>query len=103
MSADTTAGRPDDPSRSSDPGTDSDSRSEGPFDCPYCDRRFAREEWLALHRGLEHGERVGETEREAFEAAYDAEAEGIRLFQLKALAVLVLVYFGFLLVYAFVL
>jgi hypothetical protein len=73
------------------------------FDCPYCDRRFAREAWRDLHRGQEHGARLDDTERAAYEAAHDAEAEEIRLFRLKALAVLVLVYFGFLMVYAFTL
>lgn len=73
------------------------------FDCPYCDRRFAREAYRDLHRGQEHGERLDEAERAAYEAAHDAEAEEIRMFRLKALAVLVVVYFGFLMVYAFTL
>jgi hypothetical protein len=77
--------------------------TSGPFDCPYCDRRFAREEYRDLHLGQEHEERLDATEREAYETAHDAEAEAIRLFRLKALAVLVLVYFGFLVVYAFTL
>jgi len=72
-------------------------------ECPYCDRRFARAAWRDLHLGLEHAERLDDGERAAYEAAHDAEAEEIRMFQLKALAVLVLVYFGFLLVYAFTL
>ena len=73
------------------------------FDCPYCDRRFAREEYRDLHLGQEHEERLDADERDAYEAAHDAEAEAIRIFRLKALAVLVLVYFGFLVVYAFAL
>lgn len=83
-------------------GTEHSSATET-FDCPYCDRRFAREVWRDLHLGLEHESRLAPAEREAYETAYDAEAEEIRLFRLKALALLVLVYFGFLLVYAFVL
>ena len=89
------------------PAPDSRATAEPPdtrtFECPYCDRRFAREAWCDLHRGLEHGSRLDAAEREAYEAAYEAEAEEVRLFRLKALAVLVLVYFGFLLVYAFTL
>lgn len=73
------------------------------FDCPYCDRCFAREAWRDLHLGLEHGSCLDAAQRDAYETAHDAEAEEIRLFRLKALAVLVLVYFGFLLVYAFTL
>ena len=81
-------------------GTDGAGRA---FDCPYCDRRFAREAYRDLHLGQEHDERLDADERTAFEAASDAEAEAIRLFRLKALAVLVVVYFGFLVVYAFTL
>lgn len=77
--------------------------TSGRFDCPYCDRRFAREAYRDLHLGQEHGDRLDAAERAAYEAAHDAEAEEIRLFRLKALAVLVLVYFGFLVVYAFTL
>jgi CRISPR/Cas system-associated protein Cas10 (large subunit of type III CRISPR-Cas system) len=87
-------------------GTDTAPDARGPaegFDCSYCGRRFAREAYRDLHLGQEHEERLDDTEREAYEAAHDAEAEEIRLFRLKALAVLVLVYFGFLVVYAFTL
>ena len=80
-----------------------DDGAVGAFECPYCDRRFAREAWRDLHLGLEHAGRLDAGERAAYEAAHDAEAEEIRMFRLKALAVLVLVYFGFLLVYAFTL
>ena len=82
---------------------DEGDETRGTFDCPYCDRRFARESYRDLHLGQEHEGRLGASEREAYEAAHDAEAEAIRLFRLKALAVLVLVYFGFLVVYAFTL
>ncbi|MEF8841010.1 MAG: C2H2-type zinc finger protein [Haloarculaceae archaeon] len=85
--------------------TDAD-RTDGAgetFDCPYCDRPFAREAYRDLHLGQEHEERLDAGERDAYEAAHDAEAEEIRMFRLKALAVLVLVYFGFLVVYAFTL
>jgi len=74
---------------------------EEPHVCRYCDRPFAREEWLALHHGIEHEERLSEDEREACEAAREAEEADLRVFRLQAIAVLVLIYFGFLLVYAF--
>ena len=88
-----------------DPAADAEATdgAGGPFDCPYCDRRFAREAYRDLHLGQEHDDRLDADERTAYEAASDAEAEAIRMFRLKALAVLVLVYFGFLLVYAFTL
>ena len=83
--------------------TEGPGEADAPFDCPYCGRQFAREEYRDLHLGQEHEGRLDAAERKAYEAAHDAEAEAIRLFRLKALAVLVLVYFGFLVVYAFTL
>jgi len=73
--------------------------AEGPFDCRYCGQRFTREEWLALHRGLDH-EGLTDTERAAFLAAREAEDEQLRLFRLKALLALVALYFGFVMAYA---
>lgn len=68
--------------------------------CGYCGRPFAREEWLALHRGLDHPDRLTAAERDAFEAAFAAEEEALRVFRLKALAALVVLYFGALMAYA---
>jgi hypothetical protein len=70
--------------------------------CGYCGRAFAREDWLALHRGLDHADRLTDDERAAYEAALEREEEALRLFRLKAVGVLVLVYFGFIMVYSFV-
>lgn len=67
--------------------------------CDYCGRPFAREEWLALHRGLDHEDRITPAEREAFEAAYEDEEADLRMFRLQALGALVLIYFFFLIVY----
>nr|WP_254538117.1 C2H2-type zinc finger protein [Halomarina sp. BCD28] len=74
----------------------------GPHTCGYCGRPFAREAWLALHRGLDHEGEITEAEREAFEAAYEGEEADLRMFRLQALGVLVLVYFTFLIVYGLV-
>jgi hypothetical protein len=75
--------------------------SEAPFDCRHCGRRFARERWLALHRGLDHEDQgLTAEERAAFEAARQAEDDELRLFRLKALGALVLLYFGFVMAYA---
>lgn len=73
---------------------------DGPLTCAYCGRRFAEDDWLALHRGLEHSDAITPTERAAFEAAYEAEEAELRFFRLQALAALVVLYFGFLVVYA---
>lgn len=70
--------------------------------CEYCGAPFADDDLLALHRGHEHAEAIDEDEREAFEDAYGAEQDEIRRFRLKALGALVLLYFGFLMVYAVV-
>lgn len=73
-----------------------------PEECPYCGRPFPEEELLALHRGLEHGERLTDAERAAYDDAIEAEVERLRVFRLQALAVLLLVYFAFLFAYAVV-
>lgn len=91
-----------------DPDTppDPDAPADGPdgaATCSYCGRRFAREEWLALHRGHEHDGRLSPEERAAFEAAHESEERELRRYRLKALGALVLLYFGFLITFALVL
>ncbi|MFC6732279.1 MULTISPECIES: C2H2-type zinc finger protein [unclassified Haladaptatus] len=73
---------------------------EAPTSCPYCDQRFAREQWQALHLGLEHDGKLTPAEREAVETARDEEEADLRTFRLKALAALVFLYFGFLFAYS---
>ncbi|MFB6081758.1 MAG: C2H2-type zinc finger protein [Halanaeroarchaeum sp.] len=70
--------------------------------CPYCDRREPTEHLLALHVGEEHWERATEAERERFRSAYEMESEDLWRFRLTAIGVLVLLYFGFLFLYAVV-
>jgi hypothetical protein len=70
--------------------------------CGYCDRPFAEASYLALHRGLAHADRVSDAEREAFETAYEDEQAALSRFRIVALGLLVLLYFGFLFVFAFV-
>jgi hypothetical protein len=71
-------------------------------DCSYCGRPFAREPWLALHRGLAHPNELDDAEVEAFREAHDGEAESLSTFRLQALGALVLIYFGLLMIYALV-
>jgi len=73
-----------------------------PADCEYCGRQFATESLLALHRGQAHGAELDADQREAYESAHEAEDDDLRRFRLKALAVLVLLYFGLLMIYALV-
>jgi hypothetical protein len=73
-----------------------------PVTCGYCGRPFAREEWLVLHRGLDHEAELDESERAAFQAAYEDEEADLRMFRLQAIGVLILIYFSFLIVYGLV-
>ncbi|MFB6102081.1 MAG: C2H2-type zinc finger protein [Haloplanus sp.] len=87
--------------------TDTDIDTHAPPDatthvCDRCGRPFARENQLALHRGLDHAADLSAAEREAFEAAHEDEVADLRRFRLLALAVLVAIYFGFLMTYAIV-
>ena len=70
------------------------------YDCEYCGRPIAREDLRALHRGLEHASQLDDAEVEQFREAYGEEEDDIGMFRLKALAALVLVYFGLLMIYA---
>ena len=70
--------------------------------CERCGQPFTRERHLALHRGLEHPEDLSPAEREAFETAREKEEADLRRFRLLALAALVGLYFGFLMIYAIV-
>jgi len=72
------------------------------YECRYCGRPFAREEYLALHRGLDHPAQLDDDEVEAFRAAHDAEEDELGSFRLRALGALVLVYFCLLMIYALV-
>jgi hypothetical protein len=67
-----------------------------PTRCPYCAEPFAREEYVTLHVGLQHGDRASDEEVAAFQSAYAGEREALRRFQLRALVALVVLYFGFL-------
>jgi hypothetical protein len=75
---------------------------ESPHECRFCGRPFRHETQLVLHRGLDHGDDLTDEEVETFQDAYRDENEEIRLFRLKALALLVLLYFGFLYTYSIV-
>ena len=80
---------------------DGDDHPDDRFDCPRCGAAFARERHRDLHLGQTHEGSLSAEEHEAYERAEAAEREELRLFRLKALAALVLVYFGFLILYAF--
>ncbi len=75
---------------------------ESAYECAYCGCPFREEEYLALHRGLKHGDQLPEDEVEAFYDTYEEETEELKQFRLKALGVLVMLYFGFLFLYAII-
>ncbi|PSQ43030.1 DNA-binding protein [Halobacteriales archaeon SW_7_68_16] len=70
-----------------------------PAVCERCGRPTEDDTALALHRGLRHDD-LDADERDAFRAAYAAEGEELRLFRLRTIAALVVVYFGFLFAYS---
>ena len=69
--------------------------------CEYCGQPFPTDERLTLHKGLEHYQRLDDAERESFESAFADEKDDLHSLRLRALAMLVGLYFGFLLLYAF--
>lgn len=73
-----------------------------PVVCPTCGRPFPDGDRLALHRGLVHDGELDDAERETVASARAAETRRLRLFRLRALIVLVVLYFGALIVYAVV-
>ena len=68
--------------------------------CEYCGAPFADARFRALHWGLEHDERLTDDQQARFEEAVADETDDLRLFRLKALGLLVLVYFGLMMAYA---
>lgn len=73
---------------------------DSPARCPFCGRPFADETLCTLHQGIAHYDVLDDERRATFAETYEAERESIRLFRLKALAVLVALYFCFLWTYA---
>lgn len=70
--------------------------------CDHCGQPFATTERLVLHKGLEHFQALTEQEQDAFIAARSEEADDLRMLRFKALGMLIIVYFGFLFLYAIV-
>lgn len=75
---------------------------DSPVQCPHCGRPFAADDRLALHIGVEHGDRLSESERVRYERASAADRAAVRRHKLFVLFALTAAYFGFLFVYAIV-
>jgi hypothetical protein len=71
-----------------------------PLVCPHCGFELPDEKQYRLHLGLEHYGRLAEADREAFRETYRAEEDALTRFRIVALGGLVVLYFGFLVVYA---
>lgn len=72
---------------------------ETPVRCPECARPFRTERLRALHVGDAHDAEWSADQREAYEAALEAEREDLFVYHLKAVAGLVAVYAFFFLAY----
>ena len=73
-----------------------------PRECDYCGHPFPTTDRLVLHKGLEHPQQLDDDEEDAFLSARADEEDELRTLRLKALGALVLLYFGFLMLYAIV-
>jgi hypothetical protein len=101
MSVETTASDSDADAAATPETEPADDPADAPR-CPYCGDPFPTERLRDLHRGLNHYEDLDDSERDAYAAAYRSESEDLQSFRLRALAALVLLYFGFLMTYAVV-
>jgi hypothetical protein len=70
--------------------------------CEYCGHPFPTTDRLVLHKGLEHPQELDAGEEDAFLSARADEDDELRTLRLKALGALVLLYFGFVMLYAIV-
>jgi hypothetical protein len=67
--------------------------------CQYCGRPFATERARVLHRGEVHPERCTDAEREAYEAAREAERDDLFYFHMKTVVALGLLWAAMVLLY----
>lgn len=71
-----------------------------PQQCPYCGFKLPADDQYRLHLGLNHYAQLDNAGQRAFRDAYQQEEESLTRFRIIALGGLVLLYFGFLLIYA---
>ncbi|MDS0299354.1 DNA-binding protein [Halogeometricum sp. S1BR25-6] len=67
--------------------------------CRVCGRTFPEPRLLVLHRGVRHAGALTDEEKEAYTEAYRDEEAALHSFRIRALAVLVVLYFGVLFLY----
>ena len=77
-----------------------ESMDERSYRCRVCHQSFPQQHLLILHRGVRHWSDLTEEERSQYRREYEHEEQQIRSFRIRALGVLVVLYFGFLFLYA---
>jgi hypothetical protein len=95
--ADRQAGAGADANEGVDPNAPSD--ASGSHVCRVCGRAFPEPRLLVLHRGVRHAGALTDEEKEAYVEAYQEEEAALHSFRIRALAVLVVLYFGVLFLY----
>ena len=73
--------------------------ADAAYVCGDCGRAFHTAGLRILHRGVRHPDALDAGEREAYREAYREEERAIRSFRIRALGVLVVLYFGLLFLY----
>jgi hypothetical protein len=73
---------------------------ETPQVCPYCGFKLPTDDQYRLHLGLNHYAQLDQADQQAFRESYRQEADALTRFRIIALGGLVMLYFGFLLIYA---
>jgi hypothetical protein len=69
------------------------------FSCETCGQEFYTSELFILHRGVRHPATLDKVEQEQYREAYANEQSAIQTFRLRALAVMIALYFGVLFLY----
>lgn len=85
--------------RRTDADATADADAAERYTCRVCGRAFPEPRLLVLHRGVRHADALTEGEKEAYVEAYRDEEAALRSFRIRALAVLVVLYFGVLFLY----
>ena len=73
---------------------------ENPRQCPHCGFELPADDQFRLHLGLNHYDKLDDADQQAFRDAYQQEEAALTRFRIIALGGLVVLYFGFLLIYA---
>jgi len=83
----------------SETGRPDEGRDGATYVCDDCGRAFHTAELRILHRGVRHPDALDAAERDAYRDVYADEEAAIRSFRIRALGVLVVLYFGLLFLY----